>query len=180
MAIRDHADVLRLKLLLSLLTRSHPKGVLILLGEAKPLDACGWSELIELSRPGQAERVDGTRSTDGFFWRMAGGVDAEALIEHYGGWKAIVEAARSFRSERPIDWNLFVEAVRAKFSPLKSRLQGGEMERIASLYGVSRKTVIRRLEMVPEALAMRATCDFSKLLSRGGEVGTLSAEGEKR
>ena len=182
MSLRIHDEVRRLGVLILLIALSYPRGLLVLLGEAEPPDAEEWGELLGHSRPEQAERVGGTQNTDGFFWKLAEGMDAAALIERCGGWGAITEATRSFRRGNPVDWNLFVEGIQARSSPLKSRLGGGEIEGVAARYGVSRKTVIRRMELVPAAIAMQAACCYSKALSReGGEVtGALSAEGDKR
>ena len=172
MGIENHPDVRRLGALLGALARYHPQGISDLLGSARPLEADEWSETLSfaLPDPGVRERVSGSRSTDGFFWGLAAGLDAEKTIEKAGGWGAVVESARRFRESAPKDWNLFVEAVAAKTSPLKSRIGTPPMERISRKYGVSQKTVLRRLEKVPSAIASGAFGCFWKLFSEGGDT----------
>jgi len=124
--------------------------------------------------------VSGSRNTDSFFWGLAKGLDAEREIEKAGGWGAVVESARLFRECSPTDWNLFVESVRAKSSPLQSRIGESPMERISRKYGVSPKTVIRRLRKVPSAIAAGAFFGYWKLFSEGGDAGGATEGDEKR
>ena len=182
MGIENHPDVRRLGALLAALARYHPRGIMILLGSARPLEADEWSDLIALGLPdpGESERVSRTRSTDGFLGSLAIGLDAQKTIERAGGWGAVVEYARRFRESSPKDWNLFVEAVAAKSDPLKSRIGAPPMERISRKYGVSQKTVLRRLEKVPSAIAAGAFGCFWKLFSEGGDGGGPTEGGDAK
>lgn len=182
MGIENHPDVRRLGALLAALASHHPRGILILLGSGRPPEAGEWSELLSFARadPGEAGRVDGSRNTDSFFWGLAKGLDAEREIEKAGGWNSVVESALHFRECSPTDWNLFVEAVRVKSSPLKSRIGEPPMEGISRKYGVSPKTVLRRLQRVPLAIAAGSFGGYWKLFSEGGDAGGPTEGDEKK
>jgi len=157
MLVRNHPAVKSLERLITALVLRHPSGLRVLLGETKPLTADEWSCLLApMGGQESCERVQRTPTNDGFFCDLARGIDAELLIEKIGGWNSVVQSARFIRENASLDWNLFVEAVRVKTTPLKSRIDGSLIDRIARQHGVSRKTLLRRLEIVPGTISIYA------------------------
>lgn len=158
-------EVDRLTAIIEALVSYHPAGILILLGERPALSSSEWADLIEAVKSSpEEERVDVSPSTDAFFHRVAEGLDITRYLEKYGGWKSVVEASKNFRARNPQDWNLFVEALRLEMDPLSSRLQGSGIERISAMYGVSRKTVLRRRRIVPFSIAQSIVSGFQRAL----------------
>lgn len=104
----------------------HPRGALALIGESNL----------------PPEDVEGIAA-------LAGVEPSEIL----SSWEGVVLAARRYREGKPKKWNQFVSALQSRLDPLPRRSPMGD---VAREYGVSARTVRRRLKDVPALIAKEA------------------------
>ena len=104
----------------------HPRGLLALIGEAN-LPPEDMEEIAALA-----------------------GVEPSEILS---SWAGVVLAARRYRERKPRKWNQFVAALAAKTDPLTRR---SPMSDVAREYGVSARTVRRRLKETPARIAKEA------------------------
>ena len=104
----------------------HPRGLLALIGEAN-LPREDMEEVAALA-----------------------GVEPSEILS---SWAGVVLAARRYREGKPKKWNQFVSALQSRLDPLPRR---SPMSDVAREYGVSARTVRRRLKDVPALIAKEA------------------------
>lgn len=110
----------------------HPRGLLALIGEAD-------------LPPEDMEEI-----------AAAAGVEPSEILS---SWAGVVLAARRYREGKPKKWNQFVAALAAKTDPLTRR---SPMSDVAREYGVSARTVRRRLKDVPALIAKEAARGYQE------------------
>jgi hypothetical protein len=138
-----------------LLTRTHPSGNRVLLGEYSPPDADEVSAMLgALGDPPDPEmRVDGGVLSLSEAIRVVERVDRfDEIVQAAGGWEHIAKAAREWSRHYAVSWGVVKDhAMLTGASAF--RVDGSQIEKIAAKHGICERTVYRLVSEFPGELA---------------------------
>ena len=148
-------DGRRLETLIDIILRCHPMGLRILAGEYEPTT----DELSEILACLSRGEIDVPRGAVGFYGsseeeaRVIRAEAFEGAMGKIGGWAGLAAAARKFAEAYPKTWAIVEDHVTWVAGRSFSRLDGPQIDRVASRHGVSTETVQRYRRLFPGHLA---------------------------
>ena len=148
-------DGRRLEALIDIILRCHPMSLRILAGEYEPTTD-ELSEILECLSRGEIDIPRGAVGFCGSSEEEARVIRAEAfggVLRKIGGWAGLAAATRKFAEAYPKTWAIVADHVTWVAGRSFSRLDGPQIDRVASRHGVSTETVQRYRRLFPGHLA---------------------------
>lgn len=143
---------------IDMLLDRHPMGLRVLTGEAPPPTQEDIHLMYQAARVGEDPGVrvgnPGTPPSHRMDQVLVDEQNFNKIVERSGGWEHIAFALKEFAEAYPKTWAIVEDHVTWVVGRSFSRLDEPQIDRIASMYGVSRDTVMRYRRNFPLDVAV--------------------------